>query len=331
MKKIFAVMLAGIMAATMGLTSFAATVEYESMVKPLGYSYKGSTSGDTLDLGEINADGDEIEFPLSSEMFEVPSGDTQPPNGTPLSSADIRKSKIAVRIQNAQGSSKILKSFSVVGKDSVVKLEFADEWVSTEEKDFEMLVYLTLDGTRFDDEGITITGTMLNPVIEVDSDMDSVDLSDGYVAEAMDFVDNIEVDLGNGVTMHTKFFKGKKYYGTASREPDEADDIVMKQYPDIDNVVKLTVIGLNSTGDVVRLDTDYSNYYVYDKDLNYLGQSNEMLPYSATYYLANKQLDVEGEEEPEEPEEPEDEPGLNPDGGGDGASNNANANPGTGR
>lgn len=335
MKKILSMMLVGVMAAAaMSASAFAATRDkYTEMKLPIGYSYtgKGDLANNVLDLGTIDASGLEIGLPLLTQMFQVAAGTVAPADNLPLSATDIRNSKIAVRTQSQSGS-RVLASVSIDTRNSTLDVEFVDEWVSTKEQDFEIFIYLTIDGKRQDSYGLTLIGTLENPIIEIYGDYDYVDLSEGYVAEAQEFVNNIEVDLGNGVSIFTKMFKGKSYYGTASREVDEAADIVFKQYPDVDNVVTLKTVGLNSTGDIVRLDTDYSDYYVYDKDLNYLGQSNEMLPYSTVYYLANKKLDILDANEPdEEDEEPDEEPGTNPGTGGDGSTGNDHYNPGTGR
>lgn len=308
MKKILSMVLVSVMALGLGLGVFAASgVRYTEMDKALGHSYTGTgtLANSVLDLGDINADGIKIRFPLLSDMFKVKAGSTQPPAGMLLSAADIRASKIEVRTQ-IRGGSKVVQAVSIDTRNSSVEIEFVDEWVSTKEQDFEIFVYLTIDGKRQDADGITIIGTLANPEVEVYAEYDYVDLSSGTVADAQEFVNKIEVDLGNGVSIFTKFFKSKKYYGTATREVDEAADVVLKTYPDIDNVVTLKTVGLNSTGDIVKLDTDYANYYVYNKEMQYVGQANEMLPFSSVYYLANKKLNILDETEPEE-EEPEEE------------------------
>lgn len=344
MKKVLALVLVAVMAIGMSATAFAATAaEYDTQEHELGYSYEPeSNTKNKLDENSGNSwtfendvnpqDEQKVYIELNHGMFSGTDNKATNPDGALLNASDVRKSKITVRTQ-VQGGSKVLKEIKIDGKKGRIEVAFVEEWVSTKEQDFEILVYLTVDGKRFDGEGLTLVGTLANDLIEVHEEFDYVDLSQGSVAEAIDFVDKIEVDLGNGVKMFTKFFKSKKYYGTATREPDEAADIVMKQYPDIDNVVIMKVVGLNSTGDIVKLDTDYSNYYVYNKDMQYVGQSNEMLPYSSVYYLANKQLDVADGEEPtdDDGDEPDEDDGTNPGTGGDNASNNANANPGTGR
>lgn len=264
---------------------------------------------------ELTKDGDKVHYTTHPDML--------------LTAQAIRDLKLTIRT-STRGGSQAIDSVALDNRKGHVKIKYARELVKTDGVDFELTIYSVLDGRRQDDFSITFIGTVENEVTEVYGDYDSVDTSSGQVAEAMEFNSKIEVDLGNGVTIHTKMFKGKKYYGTATRDADEDADIVFKKYPDVDNVVILKTVGLNSTGDVVKLDVDYSDYYVYDKDMNYIGQSNQMLPYSTRYYLANRKLDVTDDSDAEEGDAPE-ESGGNPETGGDGgAANNANANPGTG-
>lgn len=261
-------------------------------------------------------------------------GDSPDNAGGLLTADQIKKGKLGIRTSVSSGS-KAIDNVSINTRDANIEIEYATEYVSTKELDFQFTVYLTIDNKRYSKEGLTFVGTLANEVTDVYADHDYVDLSTGQVAHAQEHVKNIEVDLGNGVAIHTKFFKGKDYYGTASRDADEADDVVFSTYPDVDHVLTLNTVGLNSTGDVVRLNTDYGDYYVYDADLSYLGQSGEALPYRTKYYLANRKLDAapgdgDGIGEAPQPEpEPEPEPGDGASGGG-GGGGGVNASPGTG-
>ena len=304
--------------ATITTSGHQTTVNYASDIIPNAkvddyvnlFNHMFYTGQEMADLNMVNAAG----LNLSQQV---------------LTAQSIRDLKLTIRT-STRGGSQAIDSVALDNRKGYVKIKYARELVKTDGVDFELTVYAVLDGRRQDDYSITFIGTVENEVTEVFGDYDSVDTSSGQVAEAMEFNSKIEVDLGNGVVIHTKMFKGKKYYGTATRDADEDADIVFKKYPDVDNVVILKTVGLNSTGDVVKLDVDYSDYYVYDKDMNYIGQSNQMLPYSTRYYLANRKLDVTDDSDAEEGDAPE-ESGGNPETGGDGgAANNANANPGTG-
>lgn len=308
--------LAAIGGASVNSVATAADAEY--LVSALGSSYlvpvklTDATSG----LTYLQAAGN---------RFVATANDGSTVTGRNLTAAEIRSAKIKVGY-TAKGGSKVIKKCDLSTKDGRIEFRIVTELVSTTDYDFECIVYVTIDGKRQNDEEITITGNVANLETEVYADYDYVDTSKGYVAVAEDFVSKIEVDLGNGVSIFTKFFKGKKYYGTSTRDADEADDVVFSKYPDVDNVVTLKTVGLNSTGDIVKLDTDYAGYFVYDSNMKYLGKATEMLPYSTKYYLANRQLNVVDETEAEEETEVEPE-----DGDAGEVEGNANANPGTGR
>lgn len=335
MKKVLAMILAIATALGMTGTAFAAVdsgASISGMVGSLSLGYSADPGNDSVDLGTIIPNSEEVIYIyLTQEMFSW-DDNSGTADGTVLTSSQITTGKLTTRVSTSSGS-KSIDSITLSKRQGRIEIEFADELVSTSELDFEFTVYLNIDGSRQSDYAMTFYGTFENEIIDVYGDEDYVDLSYGMVAEAQEYNSSIEVDLGDGVSIHTKLFNGKKYYGTASRDPDEADDVVMTQYPDIDNVVTLKTVGLNSTGDVVRLDLDYGDYYVYDKDMNYLGQSNQLLPYSTKYYLANRQLDVTNTDDDiiDEVDAPE-ESSTNPETGGDGsAGSNANTNPGTGK
>lgn len=316
MKKLLALLLVAAMVLGMGVTAFAASstykiVGFEDGMTLGSYIWFWAGEGPTLDpelsgentryySGEI-APMDEAKdyLYIDIDMFEWEDGN-KPSASTPTGwdyrtgTTTIRNSRLAVR-SSFQSGSKVIKEIKLDPKEGRIEIEYITELVSTGKVEFEFLIYLTIDGKQYRDEGVTFIGTMKNPEINVFKDYDFIDLGEGYVAIAQDFVPKIQVDIGNGVSIFTKFFKDKKYYGITDREPDEANDVVFKKYPDIDNVLKLKVVGLNSTGDVVKLSTDYAKYYVYDKDLNFIGMANEMLPFSTTYYLANKKLDIKAE------------------------------------
>lgn len=356
MKKVLALVLASAMAIGMATTAFAATVDkatdfagnqtledgYGRGIVGISGTYtatrEASASNQTVtyadDIRPYDEVKDYIYLPIS--MFTWDST-ANPTTKNLLSAKQIRTSKLTVRTSVSSGS-KAIDEVKIDNKEGRIEIKYVKEYVSTKDLDFDFTVYLLFDGKRKTDQGLTFVGTLANEIQEVYADDDYVDTSNGTIAEAMDFVKDIEVDLGNGVSIFTKMFKGKKYYGTCTRDADEADDIVFAKYADIDNVVTLKTVGLNSTGDIVQLDVDYSDYYVYDKDLNYLGQSNELLPYSTKYYLSNKKLDITEDETTDDGEVSEEAPttddgeGANPTSGGDdGAVENVNANPSTGR
>lgn len=253
-----------------------------------------------------------------------------------LSSEEIRENNIAV-YTSLQEESRALKKVELLRSEGRIKIEWATRFVSVDDKNFALTLALSFDGRRDDNRALTFTGKIDNKRIKVYGNTNSVNIEEGLIVVPTEFNSKIAVYVGNGATIHTKFFKDKKYYCTTDRDADEADDVVFKKYADVDNVLTFYNVGINNTGDYVTLSTDYADYYVYDKDMKYLGRGNEQLNYSQKLYLANKRLDVDTEEETETPTETDKETpvekGPNPPTGGDSgkASSNANNNPGTGR
>lgn len=250
-----------------------------------------------------------------------------------LTAAEIRDNKITLGTV-VRGDSNGIKDIELRRDKGDVRIRFATELISVDDIDTEAVVYLKFDGkSAREDRELVVIANIANRVEEVYKNYDYVDIEDGTVAEAMDFIENMEVYVGNGATVHTKFFKGKKYYCITKRDKDQADDIVFKQYKDVDNVLSFYNVGLNNSGDYVTLSTDYADYWVYDVDMNYIGRGTEKLPFSKKFYLANSKLDIEGEVSEDEgyeyeaPEPTEKAPTT----GGDGSSDNVNVNPGTGR
>lgn len=323
MKKVLALVLAATMVLGMSTMSFAADNKItgiaskdaleKSYSRSLGESSYNSMTGNSVSNQTVTYAKSIIPFDKTKDYIDLYRGMFQwksTPDAGRLSANEIRTSKLAVRTSNSSGS-KAVDTISIDSKNGHIEIKYVEEYVATKDLDFDFTVYLTIDGKRHTDAGLSFIGTLANPVTQVYADDDYVDGSYGQVVEAMDFNKDIEVDLGNGISIFTKMFKGKKYYGTSTRDSDEKDSAVFAKYADIDNVVTLKTVGLNSTGDIVQLDTDYSAYYVYDKGLHYLGRSNELLPFSTKYYLANKKIDVvpgdEEEFDDEDPEAPEDE------------------------
>jgi hypothetical protein len=234
--------------------------------------------------------------------------DTDAPAVTPthLTPAQIRNARLDVRVDSR--NSKVVESVKINQRESRIEVSFTDEFSGVKETDFEFDVYLTLDGRRQTDYGMTFTGTFGNPVIEVYEGSDYVDISDGSVALAVDSIKELDVDIGNGVIITTRLSKDKRVYGSATHTQDRADDEIMKEYKDIDYAVSLNTVGLNSTANTVTFGHEYTGFYVYDKDLEYLGKAGDKLAYSDKYYLSSKKLEIVEDLEPVDPTAPVEEP-----------------------
>lgn len=252
-----------------------------------------------------------------------------------ISNEEIRENNITVYTQ-VQEESKAIKEVNFLRNSGAIEVIYTTRYVSVDKKDFLLTVALAFNGRRDDVNTITFVGSIYNRELKVYANTNTADISTGLILIPMEFNKAIALNVGNGATIHTKLYKDKKQYCTTSRDPDEEDYVVFRQYPDVDNVLTFYNVGINATGDKVTLSTDYEGYYVYDADMNYAGRGNEQLDFSQKFYLANKRLDLETEDE--ELEEPDDyetpsEVAPNPPTGGDNgvSNNNVNSNPGTGR
>lgn len=248
---------------------------------------------------------------------------------TNLTSSIINKNNISVMTTKSKGG-KAISDVSLNKSKGYIEVEFVDSLVQTSDLDFEITVYLKMNSKNYKSQGVLISGTLTNDVIDdVDGDWDYIDLSDGNVMEASEYVRNLEIYAGNELSIFTNVQKSKKVYAYTDMDPTDADDDAMSKYPSIDSVINLNT---NITSGTVKLDYG-TTYYVYDADMKYLGKSNEDLPFAKKYYLSTKELDVttgdDGDDgtEPVE-EEPDDSTSTDETTGG--TTGNNNSNPDTG-
>lgn len=325
MKKILTVSLALVMMLCVSMMTFATAgaPKITGMAGPLSIGYSGST-----DLGEIHpiADSHIVTIDLIDTMFLWDDGGTG--TGQQLTPSQIRENRLAVR---TGGSSKAIKDVSINNRDGRIEVKFIDEHVSTKELDFTVDVYLTIDGKRQSDQGITFTGTLANPVIDIYAGDAEANISDGTVAHAAEFNSKIEFDLGNDVTLATKLFKGKDYYGVARLSHME-DKALNEKHPEIEMELILKTVGFGTGADTIHMGGQYSGYYVYDDDLHFLGKADDSLAFRSKYYLSTKKLDVEVEDKTlEEPTASTTPPSKAPEQVPESGPTNANQNPNTGR
>lgn len=285
MKKIVSLLLAAVIVIGMTATVFAANPKITKQEAALADYYAGDVRP-----------GTKIFLPLKKEAFEGAIED--------LKASDVRTSNITVKF-SAKSGPKAIESVEIKensAKDAGVLVTLVDPFTSTKPLDFELTVTLYISGKR-QSYSTYVSGSLTNEEQDVYSDTDYVDLSDGSVAVCSESATKVETFLGEGVTMFVRMVKGKNYSGVATIDPTDADISILEQYPDIVDVYNLTVNGLSGTGKIVQIDSSAS--YAYDGDLNYLGTTDGLLPFSTKYFIAAKKLDViaAGEDEPEDSED----------------------------
>lgn len=340
MKKILSMTLALVLMICTAATAYAQSGKITGMAQGLSLGYSAGSGSDYVDLGEVYSQDEHVEYIyLYDSMFTWDDGYVSA-TPTQLTPAQVRAAKLTARSSN----SKVLDSVTVSAKDSRIEIKFKNTLTGTKEVNFDFEITLSIDGRRQGDASMHFSGVFTNPVIEIYADYDSVDISDGSIAEALEYVSNIELEIGDGVSIFTRLSKGKRVSATAIRTPDSADDELMKEHKEIRDVVNIKASGISSNAKI-KLDGSYGKYYIYDGDLKYLGTTQEKLPYASKLYLADKELDMNDDEDVSEPVSSSTEAmstaptesaaannvNYNPATGGGDYPPNANDNPGTGR
>lgn len=349
MKKVLSLVLAAVLVFGMASIGFAATATAGKTISlgDSGYETDGKGFVFTGNKGQLffyeNVDYttvvniDKIQADTTLNLAYINKATSTGGTNVALSNttiSDLNRDKITVKRRISKGSDLIdnVKFKNVTNpydanlKSVAVQIVFIDPFVSTKEKEFDITVYLAIDGSRTDMEW-SVSGYMENPTIEVDED-DSVDLSDGEVADCVGYTKSIQIDTGNGLFINTKMFDGQKYYAKSVQEITASDDEITAKYPEIDNIYRLYTVNLKSAANTVEFDIDDS-FYVYDADGKYIGMSTDKLPVSDKYYLATKKIDM-GADVTEEPADEVPVDPVNPETGGDDVPANINDNPGTG-
>lgn len=329
MRKTLSLFLAFALLLSLTVSAFAISpnAKISSMTDSLALGYSGSVGG-SVDLGDVRPQDERVVYINLYDTMFTWEGSELPDPASPalLTQSQIRTAKLDVKL--SRQNSKVIDSVSVNSRDSRIEVKFNKVYVATKAVDFDCDIILTIDGRRQNDHAINLSGTFGNEVVELYADDSGIDISDGSVGEAMEYISKLEADIGNGVIVSTRLTKGKSVYGTSTFTPDNKDDEVMKEYKDISEVITLNTVGLNNSGSTVKLGAEYRNSYVYDKELKLLGKGSDALAYSDKYYLSAKELDVDsGSEDPTTPvkdAQPTDTPANE-------VSGNVNHNPNTGR
>lgn len=282
-------------------------------------------NGHSLSSGESESSlevrpGDKIQLNFDSDFFEWKNGSPSP--AAPVSASALSRGKITVRKSSGKNSSIIEDvSFKSSNGRAYVEIEFVDLLVSTSDKEFDLTVYLAHNGSRSRDTEVQLTGVLANEYIEVDENDDYIDISDGAILESDGYNRNIEVYIGDGLSLYPKLFSGRKYYAVARQEVSSSDERILDRYPSIETVYRLYVVGMNTSGKIAEFDLS-DKYYVYGDDGKYLGTTNERLPFSSKYYLSSKRITLASSDnglavEEEEPsgEQPAETPGVTVPGG----------------
>lgn len=306
-KKLFSMLLVITLVLGMGTTAFAA-IGTNDKITDVIQSIDFNTS---LDTSEIRP-GRKLIYPLTADMFEWSSG--------------AKYAKYALTLNQLKGitvdsrgvNSKIMKNpvikIETVDKikTACVVLEFVEDWVSISEVDFDVTLYLRLNRSRKTESDIQITGKFGCNTVDIDSYETFYEMSPGEIVIPSEYIKDIELELGDGLSMFTKLFANRKYMGYAKAGITNDDDAIVSKYPNIVEIYRVSVLNLDKTSKNMKV-IGYDDCFVYSKDGKYLGKTSEKFQYSDILYITDKQIDMgsgavsssstdAGEDAPPEPE-----------------------------
>ena len=208
-----------------------------------------------------------------------------------VTDAQISAGKVKLHKAFAHGSD-LVETIELVrtgdeGSPVAIVICMQRDFVSVAERNFECNLMLSVAGKRQPATAFKVAGKMTFKKIMLDADDSYVNLADGVVAEAREYIRKIEVDLGNGITITTNMFQDKKYYGIA-RPADFGDGVV--NYDEIQAVYTLSTVNLKSAGNNVRIKWE-GEAWVCNAEGQYIGTTDQALPYSSRYYICNNRFE----------------------------------------
>jgi hypothetical protein len=321
MKRALSLVLVLVLALGMSVTSFAAISVNDDPAKnnDTGFSdlkktSDGSSAGIYNDLGTVYAGSPSFTYKLAKGAFSVSAGDKASDsekavvNTITASNGYLKKAlpKVVARTRIAKGSNIIDKIDITYNSDKLAQLEvkFVNPFKNNnpDGQEFDIWVFPVVGGKAWDYEtkGINFTGTYKNDCFTVDAQTDYADLYNGYIAKIDANVRNVKFDLGNDITVNAKAYKGQKFWGKANQDVKEADIANMDKYPSIMAVYHLDVLGgLDKAANNVVIASANNEDYIFDGSLKFLGMGDSKnLPFSETYYVSSKMIEVVSEEEP---------------------------------
>ncbi len=355
MKKVLSLLLVLVLAMSMSTVAFAYTVAAEAAATD-GFAQLQTggrilTTPDEIDLGDdIKPDDAATFYPILGTSFVI-TGENANERAVLANAATTgnfipwraaRDIKLRTRVSTgsiAIRDVQFLERDITGGAQNVagIRVRFAQRLKTVDEDgvDFEFTVYPAVDGDTWDyeEKGMTFTGTVVNDVVEIDSDTAYVDLYNHMIAQAEEAISDIDYDFGpedgdHTVIVHGRAANGASYWGYSTTDATTAQEKVMSEH-NIDVVYNLDYIGIDRVAKYVTLDVDPETY-IYDADLNYLGRGSSELKLSKVYYVSYHEIVAADEPEEEFPENDIDLPAPPADTGAWGAPEGPFENPSTG-
>lgn len=251
-------------------------------------------------------------------------------DGNGMNQAAIKAAKIDYRLNTQEGKKAIGSHSLKYDKDTklaYIEVKMAKPYVSVTDVDYKFTVQLYVN--KVEGDSVELSGTYGNAQVAVAKDTEYKSLVSGNQYLKMDgYCKNLEIEFDNDVFAYLNAFNGRKYYGYVTRDIKDADQELLSEYPDIESIYYVSHVGLSGAQFLLKNDV---KMFVYDSELNYLGTTDEKLPFSDKYIVATSELDVDADIDDEPIDGDDGVDAGNPDMGGDDVPANINDNPGTGR
>lgn len=295
MKRALSFVLAATLMVGMSLVASAATPKITDIDS-------GAMVVDSYD--EEMSPGKEIKIELDANAFTFADGKSYD-----ITTSVLKSSDVTLKVTKVKGGEYVekveFKNMKVSGSNyAYVSVQLVDTFNSTSEKDVTLKIALQLKRSRKDD--VELSFKLKNETIYVSDSDDYISIEDGQIVEAESYVRAIEVYIGNGVTIDAKMYQNKKYYGVCKSEITEEDDKILSRYPEILDILKLTTTNLKGSGKIVTIEPNGDTMHVYNEEGKYIGTTDEKLPYSNVYYLAEEKIKMSSSSSSDDENEDED-------------------------
>jgi hypothetical protein len=254
------------------------------VVKSGGVTHSGKTITDLAQLSNLKArPGDVILIKLAASMFIKEDGKPLGPVTDAVSYDSLEDAGMRVRQVTSRGDGIAAATLESSGDGASVKLEFA-QGLAYLNQSFSFSIYLGMNGSRETATRINIKGRVSTDVFEAYAGKNYEDISGGDGIKAMANIANFEFYLGQGVSVTRNITRGITYYGVAANALAPTDEALYLKDRDLADIYRLQTVNLKTAGNTVRFDLG-EIFYIYNTRGEYLGTSDNALPYWTTYYI----------------------------------------------
>jgi hypothetical protein len=253
-------------------------------IKNGGVTHAGKAITDLAQLSSLKArPGDVILIKLSANMFLTAGSKPLGPASDAVAYASLEDAGMRPSQVTSRGEGIAATTLEDSSGGASIKIEFA-QGLAYLNQSFSFSVYLGRNGARETATRINIKGRIATDILEVYAGKVYEDVSGGDGIKAMANIGNFEFYLGHGVSITRNITRGITYYGVVSNESMPNDEALYLKYRDLADIYRLQTVNLKAAGNTVRFDFG-ETFHIYNTRGEYLGTSDQPLPYWTTYYI----------------------------------------------